>query len=91
MYTHEIACKLDSDLKDMIRDRVGGWKDAYVVSLANTTEKLCKAKERIKADEVIFIDTPYDVCMERSKERPPYFVWLIQEWFETKDLTYGRK
>lgn len=86
LYTHETACQLTSALKDIIRDRQGGWKDAYVVSIANTAEKVKKEADRINADEAIFIDTPYEVCMERAKERPFYFQWIIQEWFETRDL-----
>lgn len=81
LYTHEVACELHRHLLDIIRDRKGGWKDAYVTSIANTDEKLKEMKERINADEVIIMDTPYEVCIERAKERPPYFVWLIQEWF----------
>ena len=86
LYTHEIACQLDQSLKNIIRDREGNWKNAYVVSLANTPEKLQADKERVNADECIFIDTPYEVCLERAKDRPPYFVWLIQEWFETRTI-----
>lgn len=86
LYTHEVACQLDGVLKDIIRERKGNWKNAYVVSLANTEEKLQKAKDQINADECIFIDTPYEVCMERAKERPFYFQWLIQEWFETRTI-----
>ena len=89
LYTHEVARGLTSALKDVIRDRKGGWKNAYVVSIANTKEKLKAETERINADEVIFIDTPYEVCMERAKERPFYFQFLIQEWFETSDITKG--
>lgn len=86
LYTHETACQLTSALKDIIRDRQGGWKDAYVVSIANTTEKVKAEADRIKADECIFIDTPYEVCMERAEERPFYFQWIIQEWFETRTI-----
>lgn len=86
LYLHEVACKLDSALKKIIHDREGGWGNAYVVSTANTNDKLKTEKERIKADECIFIDTPYEVCIERAKERPFYFRWIIDEWFETKDL-----
>ena len=86
LYTHEVACELNSLLKDIIRDRKGNWKNAYVVSIANTKEKLQAEKERINADECIFIDTPYEVCIDRAKERPFYFQWIIQEWFETRDL-----
>ena len=87
LYLHEVACKLNGTLKDIIRKRDGGWGNAYVVSIANTKEKLKAEMKRINADEAIFIDTPYEVCMERAKERPFYFQFLIQEWFETKDLT----
>ncbi len=86
LYVHEVALMLKNNLLNIIRDRMGGWNDAYVVSIANTKEKLQMEKERIKADECIFIDTPYEVCMERAKERPFYFQWLIQEWFETRDI-----
>ena len=86
LYAHETALLLKDHLLDIIRDRVGGWKDAYVVSIANTPEKVQAAKERVKADKCIFIDTPYEVCLERTKDRPPYFVWLVQEWFETQKL-----
>lgn len=86
LYTHEIACELNSVLKDIIRDRKGGWKDAYVVSIANTSEKLKRDADRVGADECIFIDASYETCIERSKDRPPYFVWLIQEWFEMRDF-----
>lgn len=86
LYAQEVASWLNSSLLDIIRDRKGKWKNAYVVSLANTEEKLQQAKDRIKADECIFIDTPYEVCMERAKERPFYFQWLIEEWFETRTI-----
>lgn len=86
LYAQEVASELYKEMLNIIRDRKGNWKNAYVVSLANTVEKLQAEKERIKADECIFIDTPYEVCMERAKERPFYFQWLIQEWFETRDL-----
>ena len=86
LYAQEVASKLNDTLFDIIRDREGHWKNAYVVSLANTKEKLQKSMERIKADEAIYIDTPFEACMERVKERPFYFPWIIEEWFEEKDL-----
>lgn len=86
LYAQEVASMLYKKLVEIIRDRKGNWKNAYVVSLANTEEKLQKAKDQINADECIFIDTPYEVCMERAEERPFYFQWLIQEWFETRTI-----
>lgn len=86
LYAQEVASMLYKELIKIIRDRQGNWKNAYVVSLANTEEQVQRAKGQINADECIFIDTPYEVCMERAKERPFYFQWIIQEWFETRDL-----
>ena len=84
LHVHEIALSLKERLLDAVRDRAG-FEDAYVASIANTREKLQAEMERVNADEAVFINTPYEVCMERAKERPFYFQFLIQEWFETHD------
>ena len=81
LYAHETALLLKEKLLDIIRNREGGWKDAYVTSLANTPEQLAADMERVKADEAIYMDTPMEVCLERAKGRPPYFSLLIEEWF----------
>ena len=57
-----------------------------MVSLANTPEKVKAAMDRVNADEAVFIDTPFDTCMERAKERPFYFAFLIEEWFAEKTI-----
>lgn len=81
LYAHEVALELRQYLLNIIRDRKGGWRNAYVPSIANTPEKIKADAERIKADEIIYIDTPYEVCMERAKDRPFEFRFLIEEWF----------
>ena len=81
LYAHETALLLKEKLLDIIRDREGGWRNAYVTSLANTPEKLKADMARINADEAICMDTPKEVCLERAKGRPPYFSLLIEEWF----------
>lgn len=83
LYVHEIALMLQRELLDIIRERKGEWNDAYVTSTANTPEKVSKLAEQIKADECILMNTPYEICMNRAKSRPPYFQLLIQEWYET--------
>lgn len=82
LWVHETALLLKDRLLDIIRDREGGCKDAYVVSLANTPEKLQTDMERVNADEAILIYASKEVCLERAKDRPPYFSLLIEEWFE---------
>ena len=87
IYAHEVGAMLQDELFDIIRDRKGHWKNAFVISLANTDDKVAKAKERVNADECIYIDTPMDVCIERAKDRPPYFPWLIEDWFNTRSFS----
>lgn len=86
LYIHEIALMLQKELVNIIRERKGNWNNAFVVSIANTPEKVDEMKKCINADECIFVDTPYEICIERAKSRPPYFQLLIQEWFETSTL-----
>ena len=86
LYAQMVAKELYRHLLEMIRKREGHWKNAYVVSLANTKEKLSKVMEQVNADEAIYIDTPYEECIRRAKERPFYFQFLIDEWFATRDI-----
>lgn len=86
LYIHEIALTLYNNLLDMIRDRAQPFKDAYVMSIANTPEKVKADMERVNADSSIFIDTPFETCLERAKDREEYFKWLIEEWFETQTI-----
>ena len=86
LYAQETASALYDNLLDLIRDRKGHWKNAYVICLANTDEKIAEMKERVHADEVVMLDTPFEVCMERAKERPFYFQWIIEDWFSTKEV-----
>ncbi len=85
LYAHKVASELRKCLCDIIHDRKGNWKNAYVISIANTREKVEAEKERINADEVVFIDTPIEVCIERAKDRPFYFPWLIEEWYAERN------
>lgn len=86
LYIHDTAIQVTNQLMDIIKNRQGMWNDAYVVSTANTREQLKIDKEKVNADECIFIDTPIETCLERIKDRPPYFKYLILEWFSTSDL-----
>lgn len=86
LYAQEVAKSLNRHLIDMIRNREGHWKNAYVISIANTQEQLKMAMEQVNADEAIYIDTAYEECIRRAKERPFYFQFIIDEWFETRNL-----
>lgn len=100
LWAHETALKLREYLLDIIRNRDGGWRDAYVVSIANTDEQVRRDAERVNADECIYIDTPMGECLRRAKlddsiycrahGRPPYFTLLIEDWFATRDFNEQR-
>ena len=85
LWVHEVALQLKERLLEIIKNREGGWKDAYVVSVANTKSSLEADIARCRADKTVFMDTPYEVCMERAKERPEMFRHLVSEWFQTKE------
>lgn len=86
IYAEETASELYDYMLDIIRERKGHWKNAFVVTLANTDEQVQKMKERIKADKCVFIDTPMEECLKRAQERPFYFPWIIEEWFARRSL-----
>lgn len=84
-HIYNIAIEMWNNLTKIVHDRKGKWNDVYVTSIANTKEKLKEDMERVNADKCIFMNTPIDVCLERANNRPPYFKWIIADWFETKD------
>ena len=75
-------------LYDVIKYRSGNWKNAFVIfggAMKGDRERL---KQRVSADEFIFIDTAESVCMNRLKDRDidgnqkaEQIRW-IEEWFE---------
>lgn len=86
LYVHEMALKLYDSLLDMVREREGGFKDAYVVSIASTDAEVKSAMDRVRADKAVFMDTPKEVCLQRADERKDAeaFKFLIEEWFTTR-------
>lgn len=88
LWVHETALRLADQLRDIIRERSGGWKDAYVVTIANTAEGIQRDAERIRADIKLFIDTPMGECLRRAKDRPLPYKMLIREWHETRSFKW---
>ena len=86
LYAQEMSSYLYNEMIDLISNRKGHWKNAYVISIANTEEKVEQLVKTIGADKTIYIDTPFEVCIERAKERPFYFPHLIEEWFNTRNF-----
>ena len=75
-------------LYDTIKYRSGNWHSAFVITggaLIGDRERL---KQRIGADDLVYIDTPKDEClrrlMARQHDNDQLVLWsdLIDEWFD---------
>lgn len=83
-----VAFDMRDKLYDIIKYRSGKWHNAYVITggaLIGDRERL---KQRINADELVFIDTSFDVCIKRVQSkyedaalRDKWCRYVI-EWFE---------
>ena len=56
-------------LYDIIKYRSGRWHNAYVITGGALKGDRDRLQARIGADDLVFIDTPQDVCIERSLNR----------------------
>lgn len=83
-----VVFEMRDKLYDIIKYRSGKWRNAFVITggaLLGDRERL---KQRINADEFIFIDTSMNECMKRVKNRDiddeqqfKQLEWIV-EWFE---------
>lgn len=67
---------------DMIRVRRGRWRKAFIIGgypLQGERERLA---ETVGAKQIIFIDTPKDVCIERAKHKSSEWIEYIDTWFD---------
>lgn len=84
-----VAFDMRDKLYDIVKYRSGKWINAYVIvgcAMKGERERLIK---RVNADDLIFIDTEKDVCIERAKNRidmteDQKLQWIsyINKWFE---------
>lgn len=78
-------------LYDAVKARRGRWENCYIISTAASRKQIEDLKERVNADEIIILDTPKEVCLERAKnERPDYFQSLIENWSTVHERDYGK-
>lgn len=74
--------QLRDTLIDQIRVRQGRWLNAYIIGgypLSGERERLA---DLVSADEVIHIDTPKDICIERATKISDAMVGYVNEWWE---------
>lgn len=82
---YAVATDLREILYDIIRDRKGRWADAWIISTASTDSQLQRLIDRVNADNVVLIDTPKEICLERAAERPTNFERHVERWFTAQN------
>ena len=64
-----VVFQVRDTLFDVVKYRNGKWNNAFVIATAPMIGDRDRLKARIAADELIHIDTPEAVCIERCLER----------------------
>lgn len=81
-----VVFEMRDKLYDVIRYRSGKWHDAYIITGGALKGDRDRLVQRIGADDLIFIDTPKDVCLDRALQRgDAYAEWAnyIIDWFNS--------
>lgn len=79
-----VAFEVRDKLYDIIKYRSGNWHNAYVTTTGARIGDRERLAARIGADDMIYIDTPKEICLERAKAtRPPQFISFIELFFNT--------
>ena len=84
-----VVFEMRDKMYDIIKYRSGKWHNAFVITGGALQGDRDRLKQRIGADELIFIDAPKDVCIERIQtkglpdEVKDQWKDLIINWFNT--------
>ena len=77
-----VAFQMRDAMYDIIKYRTGKWHNAYIITGAPLQGDRERLMQRVGADELIFIDTPQVICMDRSLGRGAEWRNHITDWFE---------
>lgn len=69
-------------LYNIIRYRSGRWQNAYIITGGARIGDRERLKQRVNADELIFIDTSQEECINRIGKRGAEWINYINDWFE---------
>ncbi len=84
----QVVFQMRDKLYDIIRYRSGKWHTAFIITggaLLGDRERL---KQRVGADECVYIDTSYDECMRRVHDKglpgneAQTYINYIDDWFD---------
>lgn len=76
------AFSIRNVLYDLIKYRNGKWQDAYIITGGARSGDRERLKQRVNANELIFIDCPKDICLMRASERGKDWIDYINNWFD---------
>jgi len=75
-------------LYDIIKYRSGKWHNAYIISGGAMKGDRERLKQRVSADEFVFIDKTFDECIKQlnkrkmNEEEKEKWIEYIKDWFE---------
>lgn len=78
-----VVFNLRDSLYNVIKYRNGKWGSAYIITGGARIGDRERLKKRVSADELIFIDTDKDICLQRAKERSKEWITYVNDWFES--------
>lgn len=71
-------------LLDIVKHRTGRWQNAYIVTTAPRSTDRKRIKDRVNADEMVFIDVPYADAMALVQDNKEW-VGYVENWFSEYD------
>lgn len=83
-----VAFQMRDELYDVIKYRIGKWHNAFIITGGAFKGDRDRLQQRVGADEMIFIDTAYDTCVQRvaqkglSEDQQKDWITYINDWFE---------
>lgn len=86
---NSVVFEIRDKLYDIIKFRSGKWENAYVITSGALIGDRERLKQRLSADEFIYIESTKDECLQRLQTRnlsdDQYKKWyeLIENWYAT--------
>lgn len=81
-----VVFELRDKLYDIIKYRSGKWHNAFIITSGAMKGDRDRLVKRVGADDLIFIDTSQEECINRAKLRKnkaEEWIGFIKEWFES--------
>ena len=80
-----VVFEMRDKLYDIIKYRSGKWHNAYIITGGAMQGDRDRLKQRVGADDLIFIDTDKSTCIKRAMQRGDHvddWISFINDWFD---------